>query len=211
MIQGIFPIPIYVGNNTDLLPLARETFKLAEPHLEEVGKGFRTTLKEYCPLKAVTPWNPLIEPDCQPIVSFIKESVHAYLFESGFDLYDVTVTNMWYNTMESRGQHNPHTHYGYTFSGTYYIDTPGASNKVAFHSVIGDFYQSMKHVREHTAFTSHTSWLTVKEGDIVIFPAYAKHSVPEFEFEGTRRCIPFDIVCQPIYVNKFGNADATEV
>lgn len=211
MIHGIFPIPVYIGNNTDLLPLARETFKLAEPHLIEVRKGFKTTLKEYCPLKAITPWNPLDVLDCQPIIDFIRESVHTCLFESGFDLYDVTVTNIWYNIMESQGQHTPHTHYGYTFSGTYYIDTPGESNKVAFHSSTGDFFQSMKHVREHTPFTSHTSWLTVKEGDIIIFPAYAKHSVPEFEFEGTRRCIPFDIVCRPVYLDNFNDAIKTDV
>jgi len=201
MIHYIFPTTIYTDEDSGLLPVAKQIFQMAEPHMVEIRDGFKSTLKEYCPLKAVTPFDPLVLNESVPLVNFISKSILNFLSEGGYDDYNVTVTNMWVNSMKPASYHTPHNHYGYTFSGTYYIDCPVGSDKVAFHANTEYCYQSLNHVKNYNEGNTFTWWMPVKPGMIVIFPAYLKHSVPALEFDGLRTCIAFDAVCQPIYRN----------
>jgi uncharacterized protein (TIGR02466 family) len=199
MIHYIFPTTIYTRHNVELLPLAEQLFAKAEPFMQEIRQGFKSTLKEYCPLKAVTPFDPLQLPESSPLINFLENSILEFLNETGYCDYKSTITNMWFNSMEPTSYHTEHNHYGYTFSGTYYIACPEGSDKVAFHANTEYCYQSLKHIKTYNESNTHTWHMPVKEGMLVIFPAHLKHSVPPLEFSGLRRCIAFDAVCQPTY------------
>ena len=197
MIHNLFPTPVYRANNTELLDLARSTFALAEQGMTTVRSGFASTLQDYTPIKASTPWNPLVTPKCRPIHDFMLAHVETFMQDMGYAPYDITITNMWYNTMTAGSEHTPHTHYGYTYSGTYYVDLPEGSNRVLFHSTHPEFKQNLKNVAHYGEYTTQTNTLLLYPGDLLIFPAWVKHSVPPLEFEGTRACIAFDCVAQP--------------
>jgi len=197
MIHNLFPTPIYRANNTDLLDLARDSFALAEPNMITVRQGFASTLRAHSPSKAATPWNPLTTAECKPIHDFILEHVHTFMRDMGYAPYDVTITNMWYNIMTAGSVHTPHMHYGYTFSGTYYVDLPAGSDRLLFYTTHPEFKQNLNNVAHYGEYTTQTNTLCLFPGDLLIFPAWVKHSVPPLEYEGTRTCIAFDCVAQP--------------
>ena len=197
MIHNLFPTPIYRANNTELLDLARSTFALAEPSMNLVSSGFASTLQAHSPIKASTPWNPLVDLQCRPIHDFVLEHVHVFMKDMGYAPYDVTITNMWYNTMTAMSVHTPHMHYGYTYSGIYYVDLPPGSDRLLFHTNHPEFKHNLRNVAHYGEYTTQTNTLVLYPGDLLIFPAWVKHSVPPLEYEGTRTSIAFDCVAQP--------------
>ena len=215
MIHALFPTAVYSDQNKDLLPNANKLFNLAKDDFYQTNNGVRTTLKEYCPGKAVTPFDPLklVEiirknnteanlklVETTPLKMYFRNSVEKYLNDTGYDKYQVEITNIWMNEMESGGAHTPHTHYGYHFSGTYYVDLPQGSDKVIFHSLQEEVCRpSLNHINSYNEYNSLQWAMNVFPGTIVVFPANLKHSVPVMKYEGTRRCVAFDAVCHPIY------------
>jgi len=196
MIHNLFPTPVYRANNTDLLGLARKTFELAEPSMNSVSKGFDSTLQAHSPIQAATPWNPLVDLECRPIHDFVLSHVHTFMQNMGYAPYHVNITNMWYNTMTAHSVHTPHMHYGYTYSGIYYVDLPDGSDRVLFHTSHPEFKHNLNNIAELNEYTSHTNTLRLYPGDLLIFPAWVKHSVPALQYEGTRTSIAFDCVAQ---------------
>jgi len=203
MIHELFPIGIYSDNNESLIPNAKKLFTLAQDHFFTTHTGVRTTLKEYSPKKAITPFDPLDLVETTPLKMYFRSSVEKYLEETGYNNYEVEITNIWLNEMDSETAHAPHSHYGYTFSGTYYVDIPTNSDKVIFHSYLEhECRPTLNHIKTYNAYNSVNWGMKVFPGTIVIFPANLRHSVPVMKYEGVRRCIAFDAICKPVYVEK---------
>jgi uncharacterized protein (TIGR02466 family) len=201
MIHEIFPTAIYTDQNVDLLSTAHKLFDLSKDSFFTSQHGVKTTLKEYSPLKAVTPFDPLKLIEVTPLKIYFRNSVEKYLNDTGYDKYDVEITNIWLNEMESGTAQTAHSHYGYTFSGIYYVDLPKDSEKIVFHSFQEhDCKPTLNHIRDYNAYNS-TNWaMKLFPGTLVIFPAHLRHSVPVMQFEGIRRSIAFDAVCKPVYL-----------
>jgi uncharacterized protein (TIGR02466 family) len=203
MIHQLFPTPVYTDQNVDLLSNARSLFDLAKDQFFTTENGLKTTLKEYGPIKAVTPFDPLKLMETTPLKMYFRNSVERYLKETGYDNYEVDITNIWLNEMNTESSHTPHSHYGYTFSGSYYVDLPANSDKVVFHSFQEAACRpTLNHIKEYNSLNSLAWAMKVFPGTVVIFPANLRHSVPKMNFEGTRRVIAFDAVCKPMYVEK---------
>jgi len=200
MIHALFPTAIYSDQNTELLSNANKLFQLAKDDFFQTGSGVRTTLKEYCPGKAITPFEPLKLVETTPLKMYFRDSIEKYLNDTGYDKYSVEITNIWLNEMDSGSAHTPHTHYGYHFSGTYYVDLPQGSDKVVFHSLQEEVCRpSLNHISSYNEYNSLQWAMNVFPGTIVVFPANLKHSVPVMKYQGVRRCIAFDAVCHPVY------------
>lgn len=199
MIHYLFPTAIFTDKNKELIVPCNELFKKCLTW-NSTPDGFQTTLAEYSPQQAVVLWDPSNEPETLQLVEFIKQSVYKFLEENSQQTtYEVSVPNIWFNQMQSGNYHKIHTHYGYTFSGCYYVSCPEESSQIMLYDHIYDgFFHVVNRVKEFTPGNSHSWWIPVDTGTIILFPSYLKHSVLPAEFEGLRKSIAFDVVLRPI-------------
>jgi len=198
MIHQLFPIPIYTCINTEFIEYGKSLFDSC-PKYDYEENGFRTTLKEYSPGHANIGWNFLNFDGTGPLINFIKKTTIEFMQANGLDdCYEVDIPNIWLNEQESSGNLTPHSHYGYSYSGTYYINCPGESGKIIFHNPADyGFRQKFKNIKTYNTSNSSTWWIPVKEGTLILFPSYLMHSVPPQEFTGIRQSIAFDITVYP--------------
>jgi hypothetical protein len=61
-----------------------------------------------------------------------------------------------------------------------------------------EFKHNLNNIAQLNEYTSSTNTLVLYPGDLLIFPAWVKHSVPALQYEGTRTSIAFDCVAQLI-------------
>ena len=114
-----------------------------------------------------------------------------------YDDYTPQVTGVWLNEMVT-GSHQPmHTHYGATFSGSFYIDSPVGANDIWFtRAEVGSCFPFIQFAKEMHKGNAFNQSFSTERGNIVMFPSHLKHEVPPGKFDGIRRSIAFDIVLQ---------------
>jgi uncharacterized protein (TIGR02466 family) len=196
MIYPLFPVPVYVDTNENLVKDALNIFSFWEKQERKLNvNGFLTTLKDYNGFSAESTHDILNLPETKILIEYIKQSVYNMHKEVSLSTnYDVVVSNLWLNEMTSNTESYKHNHYGYSYSGCFYVSCPNDSGKITFHSLnheIGN--QKSYHATEYNVFNSNSWWIPVEAGIIAIWPSYLKHSVPAQSFEGVRRSIAFDI------------------
>jgi uncharacterized protein (TIGR02466 family) len=196
MIYQLFPVSIYLDKNISLISNGLNLFNnwKNEDKLYP-QEHFTTSLANYDPTGIETTIDVLKTADGKVLVDYITQSVYAFLKENKQSTScEVEVVNMWLNEMRSDSVHLKHNHFGYTFSGCFYVETPEPSNKIEFYSLVDDIgLQKVLKVDEWTPANASNWWIPVEPGMICIFPAFLKHAVPQSQFEGTRKSIAFDI------------------
>jgi uncharacterized protein (TIGR02466 family) len=188
-----------VVSNKRCLETSRLLIDRSLPYLKHSPTGILTTLVEHAIPYADVTWNPLEDDNVGPLLLAIKELTEEHLEKCGYHPYDITIPNMWINVMDEKSCHPPHTHYGYTFSGTYYVDIPEGSGEIILHNQnTNNHSQVLFHVKTFKDVNAGQFKLPVEDGTLVIFPSYLRHSVGYMPFKGTRRSISFDVTCRPI-------------
>lgn len=200
MILQIFPVSIYLDNNTDMISIGSKLFDLWPQDTRFKGY-FNTTLKgEYCPYKAPVTWDLTEVAEAQPLIGYIKRSAENFLKENKNKSHTVMVQNMWLNEMASGDIHPKHSHYGYSFSGTFYVEVPNGSNKIGFYNPldgVGHFL-GVASDNDWTVSNAMSWWISVEAGMIILFPSHLKHEVPSMNFQGLRKSISFDLSLIPV-------------
>jgi len=182
MLQLLFPTPIYLGFDPTPLEACRALYSECDKLSEDDPKAFQTTLAEYNPKKGGVTWDALNNEKSKEILDVINTCTLDYLKLRGYKPYTISIDNLWLNLMKEGSEQAVHQHYGYTFSGVYYVDLPDNTGKITFHSHLGgtgNSYHELNDIEENGVFNSFSWWLPVMEGSIVIFPSYLKHSVPK--------------------------------
>jgi len=111
-----------------------------------------------------------------PFVNFINNHVNIFLQQQYNNFSERSVlVGIWPFAMTADLCHAPHNHLDCQLSGTYYVEIPVGSGPIQFHN------DAKIHVLNPTA------------GTLLIWPSHIRHSVPKYEFVGTRRAISFDI------------------
>jgi uncharacterized protein (TIGR02466 family) len=200
MILHLFPIPVYLDKSIDMISVGSKLFDIW-PEETRFNGFFNTTLKgEYCPYKAPVTWDLIDVPEAQPLLEYIKRSAILYLKENKNRPHSVRVQNMWLNEMASGEHHPKHSHYGYSISGTFYVDVPEGSNKLGLYSPLDGVGHILGPESQDSWTTSNSMswWIPVEAGNIILFPSHIKHEVPPMQFHGLRRSISFDLVLIPI-------------
>ena len=196
----MFASPVYLTSKPDFIGYAQSLFDRC-PNYSTDANGIQTTISggDYSPGRCRVLWNVLDEPDIGNFLSMIKGSTEDFLNENHYCEYQIQVANMWLLGMKHGTQNPPHTHYGYSLSGTYYISCPENSSGIQFHS---DLELGLGHVLKPKLQTESNSMnyvLKVGPGDLVIFPSWLRHSVPINRHQGYRKSIAFDLLLHPNY------------
>lgn len=148
-------------------------------------------------LSHTEPLNPKNDPQ------FDKLSVNSltHVNELGFLLFgqylNWSIKEMWLNILSKGGHQVIHTHANSFISGVIYLTDHHPSTHTTFHKCMGgdNFIFSNHHKNSTTTPYNGDHWVAsdVKKGDLVLFPSYLLHSVPQNEGE-ERMTIAFNAI-----------------
>lgn len=150
---------------------------------------YKTTLGSYTNKKQLPDF------DISVLENKILSNVKNYAQQVGynFDNVELKLTKLWLNEMTAGTIHKPHCHYGSSFSGCFYVNVPKNSGVIEFLGPRMLSCQPVIPVKNYTPYNSSMWAFTVEEGDMLIWESNLYHSVPALNFEGSRRCIAFDV------------------
>jgi uncharacterized protein (TIGR02466 family) len=104
------------------------------------------------------------------------------------------ITGCWANISPRGSPHAPHSHPNNFLSGVYYVRAPRGANTISFHDPRPAINIIAPAIKQRNPYNSSEASLTVKEGRLILFPAWFKHSVPYSEGEEERVSISFNIM-----------------
>ncbi|MFQ5936064.1 MAG: 2OG-Fe(II) oxygenase family protein [Acidiferrobacterales bacterium] len=107
---------------------------------------------------------------------------------------DFHITGCWANISAVGTPHKTHMHPNNYLSGVYYVQIQGGADTITFEDPRPQTYVIAPGTREDTAENLATAHLSVKEGMIVLFPAWLPHSVPANQSAGERISVAFNIM-----------------
>ncbi|MDJ0611264.1 MAG: 2OG-Fe(II) oxygenase family protein [Kiloniellales bacterium] len=104
------------------------------------------------------------------------------------------VTGCWGNVNPSGSPHATHSHPNNFLSGVYYVRVAPGGDSITFHEPRPQLNIITPKVREQNNFNTSQVNLPVKEGQLVMFPSWFRHSVLPNKAEVERVSVSFNIM-----------------
>lgn len=182
-ILGLFPTPIYISNINRNFTKEENKFFLENKKEAFKNEGNMTSLNTYVlnnkNLKVLKEQLNLF------ILDYLKKVVNVKNDISPF------ITQSWLNFTEKSEFHHSHEHPNSYISGVLYINAKEEFDKIVFWK---KRYEQIKlAVNEFNIYNSDSWWVTVKTGDVVLFPSSTTHSVFVKEGDNTRTSLAFNV------------------
>ena len=120
------------------------------------------------------------------------------LRHSGYEFDKLEITNMWGNLLNKDGDHSPHTHSNNILSGVYYVDVRETQGDLYVdnpNTVDYDWNRDVtifEDISDNSIATNNWSFVP-KEGDLYLFPSWAKHGVTPNTTKNNRISISFNL------------------
>ena len=132
----------------------------------------------------------------QRLVTVIRRATHGALDFLQIDYGEFQITGCWANVNPPGTGHRPHTHPNNLLSGVYYARAPAGSGDLLLHDPRRQARVLAPKVKQVTDATGSEVELNVREGRLVIFPAWLEHSAAksDSEAEGERISVAFNIM-----------------
>jgi uncharacterized protein (TIGR02466 family) len=129
--------------------------------------------------------------DLVACVNYAARSVLRFL-RIGYDAFEIT--GCWATVLAKGAMHKVHSHPNNFLSGVYYVRTHPGTDTINFHDPRTQTGIIRPPVVELTAENTDQVVVTVKNGTLLIFPAYLQHSVDANMSEEERISISFNIM-----------------
>lgn len=110
----------------------------------------------------------------------------------GYDEFEITAC--WGTVLAPRAEHKMHDHPNNFLSGVYYLRTHPGADTINFHDARSQTGIIRPPVIELTAENSDQIVVRVKNGTLLIFPAWLRHSVDANTSEAKRISISFNVM-----------------
>ncbi len=110
----------------------------------------------------------------------------------GYDAFEVT--GCWANVLAKGAAHRTHSHPNNFLSGVYYVRTQPGADTINFHDPRSQSGIIRPPVVELTAENTDQVVVRVKNGMLLVFPAYLQHSVDANASEEERVSISFNVM-----------------
>ena len=107
---------------------------------------------------------------------------------------DIEVTGCWINMNAQGAAHSAHSHPNNFLSGTYYVEAQDGADTIYFHDPRPQTGIIRPHVTELTAENTDQSAVPVRNGTLLMFPAWLQHSVPPNTSRHRRVSVSFNIM-----------------
>ena len=125
-----------------------------------------------------------------PWVKF--QSARWVFIQSATTVFEIT--GCWANILAKGAAHTAHSHPNNFLSGVYYVRTQSGADTINFHDPRTQTGIIRHPVVELTAENTDQVVVTVKNGTLLMFPAYLHHSVDTNRSEKERVSISFNIM-----------------
>lgn len=102
------------------------------------------------------------------------------------------ITGCWANISPSGISHRSHMHANNFLSGVYYVTVPSGGDKITFYDPRAQVHIMAPAARNINGYNSEYVNLEVREGMLILFPAWLVHSVPENAANDLRISIAFN-------------------
>ena len=103
---------------------------------------------------------------------------------------DIFITQSWLNWTSKGEYHHKHDHPNSFISGVMYIQTDPFKDEITFYKLGYSFIDL--EATSYDIFNCHDCHLTVKSGDIVLFPSHLTHNVNQTRSDKTRISLAFN-------------------
>lgn len=110
----------------------------------------------------------------------------------GYDAIEITAC--WANMLANSASHRIHTHPNNFLSGVYYLRTPAGADTINFHDPRPQAGIIRPPVTELTNENTDQVVVRVKNGTLLLFPAYLQHSVDANASDEPRISISFNVM-----------------
>ena len=199
VIENLFPTPIYMSNIDR--PFTKQELQFVDNQKNKCTKnsGNINTKDNYI----------LNRKEFKNIKKFLDECCKDYLEKiispkNNIELY---ITQSWLNYTEENEYHHTHEHPNSVVSGVLYFDCDKENDKIKFSNPIR--YQQIKpEIDKYNIWNSHTWWLPVETGQLLMFPSSTTHQVDTKQGTNTRISLAFNT----FYKGTIGsNNDLTEL
>lgn len=127
---------------------------------------------------------------------FICKSLQETINEMGYDKIRLFLRENWCIISPKGAYNNPHMHSQSFMSGSYYVSNP--SSPIVFHDPrpVKDFMEPQG-MSVSNIYNSTKAIFQPKEGDLLLFPSWLTHSVPENQTKQDRVIISFNFYLIP--------------
>ena len=186
-VQELFPCPLWV---VDLKPaeaavlnalLRTEIEKIISPRpVIPAGSNWQTP-QDLHTRPAFADFVKLVETAARGVARFLQ-----------VDQYPMSVTGCWANVNPRGAYHPTHHHPNNYLSGVYYVAVPPPGSRIVFQDPRPSII--MPKPRQYTRMTANGADAQSKEGRMLIFPAWLKHSVPSNQGDTDRISISFNLM-----------------
>ena len=188
-VQEIYPTPLWIVDfdretstrlNRDLL---QSIHALTEPKPPlKVGGNWQTdpTLHEHR--------------EFDELLKLIRKAAKGALDFLQIAYEDFEITSCWANINPTGGKSSSHAHPNNYLSGVYYVAVPKGSGNIEFKDPRVQASTFMPPVKTWTKFNANNVSVPVKEGRLILFPAWLNHSVPVNQSDHERVSISFNIM-----------------
>lgn len=145
-----------------------------------------------------SPRNMTHVPELAPLYEFVAQLSMKAAFDLQFVDQHTYVTGAWVNFHDSRSSMQlEHAHHD-TFSGIFYLKVPeNSGNLVIQNTSINPLWQGSFLVKEKSKFTAERISLAPKEGTIMLWPSYLRHSIQTNNHDDEMIIIEFTTICMP--------------
>jgi len=128
------------------------------------------------------------------LVACVNKAVKSVLrfLRIGYDAFEIT--GCWATVLAKGAAHKVHSHPNNFLSGVYYVRTRPGTDTINFHDPRNQTGIIRAPVVELTAENTDQVVVRVKNGTLLIFPAYLQHSVDANTSEKERISISFNIM-----------------
>jgi len=124
-------------------------------------------------------------------VHHVAKGVLSFL-RIGYDVFEVT--GCWANVLAAGAVHKVHSHPNNFLSGAYYVRTRPGADTINFHDPRIQTRIIRPPVVELTAENTDQAVVQVKDGTLLLFPAYLEHSVDANTSAEERISLSFNIM-----------------
>jgi uncharacterized protein (TIGR02466 family) len=182
-VASIFPTPIYLSS------LGR---KLTDSELKFVDKNKKQTYKNEGNLTSNNNYI-LNEKPFKDLKLHLDLRVNDYFNKVICPNNEVTsyITQSWLNYTEKKQYHHKHSHPNSLVSGVLYLNSDEKFDRILFFK---DTYPGIVfETKNYNLWNSHSWYIPVKTGDIVMFPSSLTHMVETKEGDNTRVSLAFNV------------------
>jgi len=182
VMHGLFPTPVlYSTTNREFtkkeLDFVKKTYKNVDKNEGNLVSKNRYILNEPAMAKIKSEIETAIQEFMDKVIS-AKPDVKA------------VITQSWLNYTAENEYHHKHEHPNSFISGVYYIDADETNDKIFF--VKGGYQQIQIDPVDWNIWNSKSWWLSVKSGNIVVFPSHLTHFVEQKKGDNVRCSLSFN-------------------